>query len=151
LAGDVGRLRFLREARAAAAIEHDNVVPIFQVGEAASEGGTVPYLAMPFLRGETLDARLRREGKLQTAEVLRVGREVALGLAAAHKRGLVHRDIKPANIWLEEETRRVKVLDFGLAAPTNTTEGPSQGRVRPGPQGLTEAGSILGTPAFMSP
>jgi hypothetical protein len=126
------------------------------VGEATSAGGIVPYLAMPLLRGETLDARLCREGKLPTAEVLRIGREAALGLAAAHARGLVHRDIKPANIWLEAETRRVKVLDFGLAracgaGPEAPTGVPPTSGTRPAAQALTEAGSLMGTPAFMSP
>ena len=129
------RERFLREARTAAAVEHDNVVVIHQVGEDRG----VPFLAMPLLRGESLDDRLKREGRLPIAEVLRIGQEAATGLAAAHKRGLIHRDIKPANLWLEEETGRVKVLDFGLARALNA-----------GDQ-LTRQGSILGTPAYMSP
>src|SRR5262249_2130883 len=91
------RERFLREARAAAALKHPHVVTIFQVGE---DHG-VPFLAMEFLEGESLNDRIHREGRLPLAEVLRIGRETALGLAAAHARGLVHRDIKPANLWLE--------------------------------------------------
>jgi hypothetical protein len=93
------RQRFLREARAAAAINHDHIVTIYQVGEDRG----VPFLAMQFLEGEPLDARLKRQGKLPAAEVLRVGRETALGLAAAHQRELIHRDIKPANVWLETQ------------------------------------------------
>ena len=89
--------RFLREARAAAAIKHDHIVTIYQVGEDRG----VPFLAMEFLEGEPLDDRLKRESRLPVAEVLRIGREVAEGLAAAHERGLIHRDIKPGNIWLE--------------------------------------------------
>ena len=89
--------RFLREAQAAASIKHDHIVTIHQVGEDRG----VPFLAMEFLDGEPLDARLKREGKLPILEVLRIGREVAEGLAAAHETGLIHRDIKPANIWLE--------------------------------------------------
>jgi serine/threonine protein kinase len=112
-----GRQRFLREARAAAAIKHDHVVSVYQVGEDRG----VPFLAMEFLEGEPLDKRLRREGKLPLAEVLRFGREIALGLAAAHKRGLIHRDSKPANLWLEAETGRIKVLDFGLARAARET------------------------------
>ena len=61
----------------------------------------MPFLAMPFLKGESLDARLKREGRLPVAEVVRIGRQIAEGLAAAHQHGLIHRDIKPANIWLE--------------------------------------------------
>src|SRR5262249_29089717 len=110
-ARDSSRQRFLREARAAAAIKHDHIVAVYQVGEDRG----VPFLAMEFLEGEPLDVRLAREGTLPAAEVLRLGREIALGLAAAHKRGLIHRDIKPANIWLEAETGRAKILDFGLA------------------------------------
>ena len=129
------RERFLREARAAAAVENDHVVAIYQVGEDRG----VPYLAMPLLRGESLDDRLKREGALPLREALRVGREAAAGLEAARKRGLIHRDIKPANLWLEEETGRVKILDFGLA------------RAAGGDAGLTQEGAILGTPAYMAP
>jgi hypothetical protein len=129
------RQRFLREARAATALQHDNVVAVYQVGE---EGG-VPFLAMPLLAGETLEARLEREGRLPVAEVLRVGREAAEGLAAAHAAGLVHRDVKPANLWLEAPSGRVKVLDFGLVRP------------QAGGDGVTQPGALLGTPAYMSP
>ena len=103
--------RFLREARAAAAIKHDHIVTIYQVGEDRG----VPFLAMEFLEGESLDDRLKRESRLPVKELLRIGREAAEGLSAAHQRGLIHRDIKPGNIWLEGERGRVKILDFGLA------------------------------------
>jgi formylglycine-generating enzyme required for sulfatase activity len=144
VANDRARQRFLREARAAAAIKHDHIVTIHQVGE---DHG-VPFLAMEFLEGEPLDARLAREGKLPVAEVLRIGREIALALAAAHKRDLIHRDIKPANIWLESPAGepgasasggRVKLLDFGLARA-----------VGQGGQ-LTYEGAVIGTPAYMAP
>jgi WD40 repeat protein len=130
------RQRFLREARAAAAIEHDNIVAIYHVGEDRG----VPFLAMPLLKGESLEDRLRREKRLPPADVLRVGREVARGLAAAHERGLVHRDIKPGNIWLEAPRGRVKILDFGLARSTGGGDGH-----------LTQQGAIVGTPAYMAP
>src|SRR5262245_34629010 len=103
--------RFRREAQATAALKHDNIVTIYQVGEDRG----VPFIAMEFLEGEPLEARLRREGKLPVAEVIRIGKEIARGLAAAHKRDLMHRDIKPANIWLEADSGRVKIVDFGLA------------------------------------
>ena len=89
--------RFLREARAAAALRHDHIITIYQVDEDAG----VPFLAMELLEGESLEDRLRREPTLPVNEVLRIGREIAEGLAAAHAKGLVHRDIKPANVWLE--------------------------------------------------
>ncbi len=82
--------RFLREAQATAAIEHDNIVSIYQVGEDRN----VPFIAMQYLRGESLKTRVDREKRLDQREVLRIGREVAAGLAAAHDQGLIHRDIK---------------------------------------------------------
>jgi hypothetical protein len=127
--------RFLREARAAAAVKHDHVVTIYQVGEADG----VPFLAQELLEGETLEQRLGREPVLPVAEVVRIGREIAAGLGAAHDRGLLHRDIKPANIWLESPQGRVKILDFGLA------------RFQEDQVGITTSGMIVGTPAYMSP
>ena len=124
----LARERFLREARAAAALEHDHVVPIYQVGEDRG----IPYLAMPLLRGQSLQERLHGGARLPEAEVLRIGREVAEGLAAAHAQGLVHRDIKPANLWLEEGSGRVKILDFGLALGGRRGGAADAGRVDPG-------------------
>jgi serine/threonine protein kinase len=127
--------RFLREAQFTAAIEHDHIVHIYQVGE---DHG-VPFIAMPFLKGESLKTRLEREGRLQQPEVVRIGKEVAAGLAAAHERGLIHRDIKPDNIWIEEKTGRAKILDFGLVRSiSDDTE-------------LTQSGMVLGTPKYMAP
>jgi len=127
--------RFLREAQFTAAIEHDNIVNIYQVGE--DQG--IPFIAMPFLKGESLKTRLEREGKLSQMDVLKIGVQVAAGLAAAHERNLIHRDIKPDNIWLEEKTGRAKILDFGLVRPASNDAG------------LTQSGSILGTPRYMAP
>jgi hypothetical protein len=137
LAADAAaRERFLREARAAAAVKNDHVITIYEV----SEDRGIPFLAMPLLQGETLEACLRRRRRLPVAEVLRVGREIAEGLAAAHARGVIHRDIKPGNVWLESaHAGRVKILDFGLArAPTDDAR-------------LTRSGAIVGTPAYMAP
>jgi serine/threonine protein kinase len=127
--------RFLREAQAMAAVKHDHIATIYQVDE---ERG-VPFLAMEFLQGESLEERLQREEKLSVAEVLRIGREMAEGLEAAHAIGLIHRDVKPANVWLEAPRSRVKILDFGLARPASQDAG------------ITQEGTVLGTPAYMAP
>ncbi len=129
------RQRFVREARAAAAVESDHIVPVYEAGEDRG----VPYLTMQLLQGESLAKCLRRLGKLPLAEVLRIGREAAEGLAAAHEKGLIHRDVKPANLWLEAPHGRAKLLDFGLA------------RVVSDRRHLTQTGAILGTPAYMAP
>src|SRR5262249_8541141 len=131
----LARQRFLREARAAAGLTHDNIVSVFQAGE---EGG-LPYLLMPVLHGETLEARLSREERLPPAVVARLGREVADGLQQAHARGLIHRDVKPGNVWIEEGTGRVKVLDFGLVQVADEAGA------------LTRPGALLGTPSYMAP
>ena len=144
---ELNRQRFVREAEAAAKVEHDHIVPIFQVGE---ENG-VPFIAMPFLKGEPLDARLKR-GRMEMPEIIQIGRQIAEGLAVAHEQGLLHRDIKPGNIWLEEirtserasraekqQTYRVRILDFGLARLSGDSEH------------LTQSGTILGTPSYMAP
>jgi hypothetical protein len=129
------RERFLREARSAALLQHDHVMVIHQVGE---DNG-VPFLTMPLLTGQTLAARLSAGPPLTVAEQLRIGREIAEGLAAAHDKGLIHRDIKPSNVWLEEPQGRVKVLDFGLARSAVLSAD------------LTPPEGVLGTPAYMSP
>src|SRR5262249_28646798 len=128
------RARFLREARAAAALHNDHVVTVYQVGQDRD----VSFLAMELLQGRTLEDALSDGPAPGLEEVVRIGREVAEGLAAAHARGLIHRDIKPANLWLEAPTGRVKVLDFGLA---RSAEGVSH---------LTGTGFIVGTPEYMS-
>src|SRR5437764_1310065 len=110
LAGAEGWQRFLREARTMAAIKHDHLVTIYQAGQ---EGQAV-WFAMELLQGESMHEWLRKRPKVDVAEVVRMARELAEGLAFLHKRGLVHRDIKPANIWLEEPQRHVKILDLGL-------------------------------------
>ncbi len=129
------RERFAREARTAAALKHPHVVTIFDVGEDRG----APFLAMELLEGEALDSRLRREGRLPVPEVLRIGREAAEGLAAAHAKELIHRDVKPANLWLEAPHGHVKVLDFGLARALGE-------EVR-----LSRPGAFLGTPGYTAP
>jgi eukaryotic-like serine/threonine-protein kinase len=127
--------RFLREARAAAAVRHDHVVTIYEVGQEAD----TPFIAMELLRGATLDSYLAAKGPPEPGQALRIGREVAEGLAAAHAKGLVHRDVKPANVWLEAPAGRVKLLDFGLAQADRTDAR------------LTAPGVVVGTPAYMAP
>jgi serine/threonine protein kinase len=127
--------RFLREARAAAKVAHDNVVTVYE----ADERDGVPYITMQLLQGYPLDEFLTKKGTPSLRHVIRIARETALGLAAAHKLGLVHRDIKPANLWLEAPNGRVKVLDFGLAKPVGTAVD------------LTQSGAVVGSPAYMSP
>lgn len=127
--------RFLREAQSAAAVTHDHIVTIYQVGE---DHGT-PFLAMQLLDGESLEERLERPERFRVEEIIRIGHQIAEGLAAANQRGLIHRDIKPANIWLEAPKGRVKILDFGLARGNDTATQ------------LTQSGVVMGTPAYMSP
>jgi hypothetical protein len=136
LAASAGaRERFLREARAAAAVKNEHVVTIYEVGEDRG----IPYLAMQLLHGESLETCLRRRRSLPPGEVLGVGREIAEGLAAAHARGVIHRDIKPANVWLAGERGRIKILDFGLArAATEDAR-------------LTRSGAVVGTPGYLAP
>jgi tRNA A-37 threonylcarbamoyl transferase component Bud32 len=129
------RQRFMREARAMAALKNDHVVTVYEVGVA----NDLPFLAMEFLEGEALDSLQKKVGRLPLAQVVRIGRETAHGLAAAHARGLVHRDIKPSNLWLEAPAGRVKILDFGLA------------RLSAEARQVSQVGLIVGTPAFMAP
>src|SRR5205807_2212800 len=103
------RKRFLREARAAARVRHDNVVHIYGVEEQP-----IPYLVMEYLPGGSLQQLLDKRGPLDTESVLRIGSQIARGLVAAHEMGLVHRDVKPANVLLESGPElRVKLTDFG--------------------------------------
>ena len=128
------RKRFLREARTSAAIRHENVVSIHAV-----EDEPIPYLVMEYIPGKTLQQRLDEHGPLDLQDVLRLGKQIADGLAAAHAQGLIHRDIKPGNILLEGGvTERVKITDFGLARTADDAS-------------LTQSGLIAGTPMYMAP
>lgn len=126
--------RFVREAQAAAAVSHDHVVAIHAV-ESEHEP---PYLVMQFIEGKTLQQRLDSSGALDVKEILRIGQQTALGLAAAHRQGIVHRDIKPANILLENGVERVRITDFGLARAIDDAS-------------MTQSGVVAGTPLFMAP
>lgn len=133
-ASETARSRFEREAKAAAAVVHDNVIAVHQV----SEYQGLPYLVMPYLPGPSLEERLRREGPMAPVEALRIARQVAAGLKAAHAQGLIHRDIKPANILLSGDTERAMLTDFGLARAVDDAT-------------ITRAGALAGTPQFMAP
>jgi serine/threonine-protein kinase len=128
------RKRFAREAQAAAAVVHDNVVGIHLVDEWRG----LPYLVMSYVQGRSLQDRLDSDGPLELREILRIGMQVARGLAAAHAQGLVHRDIKPANILLENGVQRARITDFGLARAVDDAS-------------LTQSGVVAGTPQYMSP
>jgi formylglycine-generating enzyme required for sulfatase activity/serine/threonine protein kinase len=128
------RKRFLREARAAAAIRHDNVTQVYSVEEEP-----IPYLVMEYIDGITLHTKLNSVGPLDIPEMLHLGKQIAFGLAAAHEKGLVHRDIKPGNILLEKGAeQKVKITDFGLARAADDAS-------------LTQSGLIAGTPLYMAP
>ncbi len=129
------RRRFLREARAAAGINHPNVVTIHSVDE---QGG-MPYLVMEYVSGRSLRERLKISPPLAPISILRISVQIADGLAAAHRHGIIHRDIKPGNILLEEGVERVKISDFGLALVALDLAH------------LTTAGQTVGTPGYMSP
>lgn len=134
LAADgTARKRFAREAQAAASVSHDHVVTVHAV-----EDGPPPYMVMQYVAGVSLQQRLDREGPLPLEDVVRIGTQIAQGLAAAHAQGLVHRDVKPANVLLEKGTGRVKITDFGMARAASDA-------------GLTGTGVVTGTPQYMAP
>lgn len=125
--------RFLREARAMAAVDHENVVEVFRVGQHDGH----PYAAMKLLTGQSLRQRFEGAGRLELTELMSLSKQLAAGLAAVHREGLIHRDVKPENIWIEE-TGRIKLLDFGLALADDQLV-------------KTHSGAMVGTPAYMSP
>lgn len=133
--------RFEREAQAAAALSHPNVVSVHGVGRLS--GGT-PYIVMQHVKGRTIADRLAAEGPLPDDDVRRILSAVASALTAAHKQGIVHRDVTPRAIMEEQETGRVLLTDFGIAAVMATGAGSSDGR-------LTVAGEVLGNPLYISP
>lgn len=138
--------RFLREARAAAAVVHQHIVTIHAVYDGAGESlskpaphrSPLPYLVMEYVDGQSLQAKIDAVGALGLNETLRIGAQVAAGLAAAHAHGVVHRDIKPSNILLENGIERVRITDFGLARAVDDVE-------------ITRTGEVSGTPQYMSP
>jgi hypothetical protein len=134
---DAERSTFLKEARAAATINHPNVCQIHEVGEADGR----PYIVMPLVSGQSLADTLKaRKEPLPVKQAGLVVRKIALALAEAHDKGIVHRDLKPANVMFDRERKDVNVMDFGLA------RGPRFGDAH-----STQSGVIMGTPAYMSP
>jgi serine/threonine-protein kinase len=135
--GDEYRQRFYREARAAGALAHPGIVPVFDVGE--HEG--VPFLVMEFVKGETLDFAMKKGERFSLERVAEIGEQIAEALGYAHQHGVIHRDIKPANILLTSAeaygSERPKITDFGVAKLIGG--------------GVTTTGQLLGTPAFMPP
>ncbi|MEM7454322.1 MAG: protein kinase [Planctomycetota bacterium] len=126
--------RFLREARSAAGINHINVVTVHSVDQIRG----LPYLVMEFVSGMSLEEHVRKVGAVPAGEILKVARQTAQGLAAAHDNGITHRDIKPSNLMLDRKSRKIKIADFGLASTLNETS-------------LTRSGTMVGTPDFASP
>lgn len=126
------RTRFFREARAAAKLQHRNIVTIFEFAE---EAGT-PYIVMEFLRGRSLAARMREDPPLGVDEILDLVAQLCTGLHFAHEHGIVHRDVKPGNVWLLDDGT-VKLLDFGIAKMSSST--------------FTRPGNLLGNAAYMAP
>ena len=126
--------RFRREAKAAAQLNHPNIVRVYAVREEKK----VPYIAMEYVEGQTLEQRLAATGPMPWQQALDIARQVAEALACAHSNGIVHRDIKPGNVLIDAQGQ-VRVADFGLAKFVNATSG------------ITSDGSFLGTPQYMSP
>jgi serine/threonine-protein kinase len=127
--------RLRREARTAAKLSHPNIVPLHAFGEV--EG--MPYFVMGYVRGESLAARLRRDGKLPEDEARRIVADLAEALDHAHRQGVVHRDVKPDNVLLDDESGRALLTDFGVAKALGRSET------------LTAVGSVVGTPSYVSP
>ena len=132
--GDSGE-RFKREARTAAKLTHPNIVPLHAFGEA--EG--MMYFVMGFVQGETLKGKLERRGRIDPDETRRILRDIAGALHYAHEQGVVHRDVKPDNILIEDESGKPLLTDFGIARSVTSGET------------LTQIGTTLGTPHYMSP
>jgi hypothetical protein len=129
------RERFRREARTAARLTHPNIVPLHAFGEADG----MMYLVMGYVPGESLAARLRRDGRLAVADARRIVADLADALDHAHRQGVVHRDVKPDNVLIDDESGRALLADFGIARGLGTGGT------------LTQAGAVIGTPQYMSP
>ncbi|MFJ9733733.1 serine/threonine-protein kinase [Streptomyces sp. NPDC101171] len=138
--GDEARARFLREARITARLEHAHIVTVHDLGESTTQSGTAPFLVMELVRGEGLDAKIRK-GAVDLAEAAHWGAQICDALGDAHAHGILHRDIKPSNI-LVTPAGSVKVLDFGVARAADPYATADR---------LTQTGFIVGTPPYMAP
>jgi len=146
VASDPARLtRFEREARSASALNHPNIVTIYDIGSADA----VSYIAMELVQGESL-RQVLAAGALPVKRLLQIGIQIADGLAKAHAVGIVHRDLKPENVMVNEDGL-VKILDFGLAKLTQPQGNDSDTTQAPTVSGATEEGTILGTVGYMAP
>jgi Tol biopolymer transport system component/predicted Ser/Thr protein kinase len=141
--------RFVQEAQAASALNHPNIITIYDIDTASTSEGPVDFIAMEYVDGKTLDRLIGRKG-FSLGEVLRCSTQIADALATAHGAGIVHRDLKPANIMVTEKGL-VKVLDFGLAKLTEKTDSDELAPTETLKAPRTEEGTILGTVAYMSP
>ncbi|MFI5310358.1 MAG: serine/threonine-protein kinase, partial [Gemmatimonadales bacterium] len=139
LAADVSVDRFAREIRFAASLQQANIVPVLAAGETRG----VPYFTMPFVQGLSLRERLSQGEPIPISDAVSILRDVARALAYAHERGIVHRDIKPENVLLSGDA--AVVTDFGIAKAI------SAARTQPGAATLTQAGTVIGTLAYMAP
>ncbi len=138
-ANGAARKRFAREARAAAAVLHPNVIAIHAVSDSSSPAAPpLPFLVMPYVAGPSLEQVVLQQGPLPETEIVRIALQIAAGLAAAHCQGLIHRDIKPANVLIEQGVSRVVITDFGLARAEDDAS-------------MTQTGWFAGTPNYMSP
>ncbi len=156
----LGPRRFRREIETAANLSHPHILPLFDSGRVPTGDGALGgerahagllYYVMPYVSGESLRARLRREGRLAVPEALRIVREVAAALDYAHRHGVVHRDVKPENILIDEDGHAL-VADFGIArADQHDAAGTSAGVPGVLPDSFTGQGRVIGTPAYMSP
>src|SRR5262245_15425207 len=141
LGDEAARVRFLREARAAASVRHPNVASVFHLGRK----GSTYFYAMEFVEGETLDSLIKRSGRLEVKLALEITKQVASGLSAVHKKNLVHRDIKPRNIMVsfeEEGAVAAKIIDLGLAKVQEEAGGQTT---------ISASGAFAGTPDYASP
>ncbi|QEL16024.1 protein kinase domain-containing protein [Limnoglobus roseus] len=128
------RQRFMREARAMAAVHHPNIIGVYTVGTVER----LPYIVMEYVHGASLEDLIDQKGPLPIPQIVAFGCQMAAGLAAAHEKGIIHRDIKPANIMVDTRDGQAKIADFGLAHGIDDLQ-------------LTQAGTLIGSPLFMSP